>query len=169
LCLTLRRRPGEAARLHALDAMARRFGVRALATGDVLYHSPDSACCRTWSPRSATSARSTNWASGASASPTAASRARRRWSGCSATIPSDPRERRHRRALHLLLRELSYQYPDEVVMTARSPAGGAGEAVLGGAAEGAAVVKARMEEYEKLLRHELSLVERLNYAPYSSP
>src|SRR5205085_8212266 len=28
-------------RLHALDMLARRFGVRGLATGDVLYDSPD--------------------------------------------------------------------------------------------------------------------------------
>ena len=41
LALTHRRRPGEARRLHALDALARRYGVRALATGDVLYDSPD--------------------------------------------------------------------------------------------------------------------------------
>src|SRR5690606_13114824 len=41
LALTHRRRPGEAARLHALDALARRHGVRALATGDVLHDSPD--------------------------------------------------------------------------------------------------------------------------------
>src|SRR5690606_18663951 len=41
LALTHRRRPGEAARLHALDALARRHGVRALATGHVLHDSPD--------------------------------------------------------------------------------------------------------------------------------
>ena len=41
LALTHRRRPGDAARLHALDALARRLGVRSLATGDVLYNSPD--------------------------------------------------------------------------------------------------------------------------------
>src|SRR3954469_25937772 len=41
LALTPRRRPGDAARLHALDAMARRFGARPLATGDVLYDCQD--------------------------------------------------------------------------------------------------------------------------------
>src|SRR5688572_21609393 len=39
--LTHRRRPGDAARLAALDALARRHGVRSLATGDILYDSPD--------------------------------------------------------------------------------------------------------------------------------
>ena len=70
LALTHRRRPGEAKRLHALDALARRTACASLATGDVLYDAPTSACCRTWSPRSARNARSTNSASAASASPT---------------------------------------------------------------------------------------------------
>ena len=41
LALTHRRRPGELKRLHALDALARRHGLRSLATGDVLYDGPD--------------------------------------------------------------------------------------------------------------------------------
>src|SRR6185436_1086992 len=41
LALTHRRRPGEAKRLHALDALARKHGLKSLATGDVLYDSPD--------------------------------------------------------------------------------------------------------------------------------
>jgi error-prone DNA polymerase len=41
MALALRRRPNDAARLHALDAMARVCGVRSVATGDILYHSPD--------------------------------------------------------------------------------------------------------------------------------
>jgi error-prone DNA polymerase len=40
--LTIRRRPGDAVRLHALDAQAaRRAACRSVATGDILYHSPD--------------------------------------------------------------------------------------------------------------------------------
>ncbi|MET0363147.1 MAG: error-prone DNA polymerase, partial [Sphingobium sp.] len=38
--LSLRRRPGDAERLHRLDALARTAGVRSVATGDVLYHEP---------------------------------------------------------------------------------------------------------------------------------
>ena len=41
VALGLRRRPGDAMRLHRLDALARRCGVRSVATGDVLYDSPD--------------------------------------------------------------------------------------------------------------------------------
>jgi len=39
--LSFRRRPGDLARLHALDALARKVGVRSVATGDVLYHTPE--------------------------------------------------------------------------------------------------------------------------------
>lgn len=39
--LSFRRRPGDIARLHALDAMIRDAGLRAVATGDVLYHTPE--------------------------------------------------------------------------------------------------------------------------------
>ncbi len=41
VCLTWHRRPGDAMRLHALDGAARRFGLTPLATGDVLYDTPD--------------------------------------------------------------------------------------------------------------------------------
>jgi error-prone DNA polymerase len=40
--LALRRRPDEFERLHALDALARETRVRAVATGDILYHTPES-------------------------------------------------------------------------------------------------------------------------------
>ncbi|MEA3041702.1 MAG: error-prone polymerase [Sphingomonadales bacterium] len=39
--ISYRRRPGDAVRIDALDHMARDAGVAPLATGDVLYHSPD--------------------------------------------------------------------------------------------------------------------------------
>jgi error-prone DNA polymerase len=39
--LGLRRRPGDARRLHALDAQGRSARVASVATGDILYHSPD--------------------------------------------------------------------------------------------------------------------------------
>ncbi len=41
VCLTQHRRPGDAMRLHELNAAARRFGLVPLATGDVLYDTPD--------------------------------------------------------------------------------------------------------------------------------
>ncbi len=41
VCLTQRRRPDDARRLFEAAEAARRFGLRPLATGDVLYHHPD--------------------------------------------------------------------------------------------------------------------------------
>ncbi|KFG88396.1 Error-prone DNA polymerase [Sphingobium herbicidovorans NBRC 16415] len=41
MTLSLRRRPDDLARLHALNAMARQVGVRGVATGDILYHTPE--------------------------------------------------------------------------------------------------------------------------------
>src|SRR3546814_2353176 len=41
LALSLRRRPGDFARLRALDTLARGIGVRCVATGDILYHAPE--------------------------------------------------------------------------------------------------------------------------------
>ncbi|MES2443388.1 MAG: error-prone DNA polymerase [Pseudomonadota bacterium] len=41
LALSFRRRPDDLERLHGLDALARAAGVRAVATGDILYHSPE--------------------------------------------------------------------------------------------------------------------------------
>jgi error-prone DNA polymerase len=43
LALTLRRRPGDAVRLHRLAEMARAAGVADVVTGDVLYHAPGRA------------------------------------------------------------------------------------------------------------------------------
>ncbi|WP_206240173.1 error-prone DNA polymerase [Novosphingobium terrae] len=39
--LSFRRRPGDLARLHQLNALARKAGLRSVATGDVLYHTPE--------------------------------------------------------------------------------------------------------------------------------
>jgi len=41
LALTFRRRPDDLVRLHALAAQAAAAGVRAVATGDILYHAPE--------------------------------------------------------------------------------------------------------------------------------
>src|SRR3954469_24971048 len=122
IALPHRRRPGEAARLHALDALARRFAVRPLATGDVLYDSPDKRMLQDV----VTAIRNK----------------------CTIDDLGFRRERyadRHLKAPHEMerrfaafpdaieassdiaarctfsLRELSYQYPDEIVMSGRSP------------------------------------------------
>ena len=41
LALSFRRRPGDFARLRALDTLARGAGIRSVAMGDILYHAPE--------------------------------------------------------------------------------------------------------------------------------
>jgi error-prone DNA polymerase len=165
LALTHRRRPGDAMRLHGLDLMARRFGARSLATGDVLYHSPD----RRRLQDVVTAIRNKCTIDDL---------------GFRRELHADrhlkgPREMERRFALYpdairagadiaerctFSLRELSYQYPDEIVMSGRSPQQ-ALERMTWDA------LKAKFpggvpEAYSRLLTHELKLVGQLGYAPY---
>jgi len=48
LSLSLRRRPGDAVRLWQLADLAQAARVPTVVTGDVLYHAPERAFCRTW-------------------------------------------------------------------------------------------------------------------------
>ena len=167
LALSIRRRPGEAARLHALDAMARRFGVRSLATGDVLYHSPDRRLLQ--DVVTAIREKCTVDELGFR---------RERFADRCLKGPQEMERlfRHHPQAIRasanlaerctFSLRELSYQYPDEVVMTALTPQAALEKLCWEALPKAQLSSKHSIEEYEKLLRHELSLVERLNYAPY---
>ena len=122
ITLTHRRRPGDALRLHRLDAMARRHGVRSLATGDILYDSPDKrmlqdvvTAIRNKCTIDDLGFRRERYADRHLKSP---AEMERRF----ATFPdairatADVAER-----CTFSLRELSYQYPDEIVMTGRTP------------------------------------------------
>jgi error-prone DNA polymerase len=62
------------------------------------------------------------------------------------------------------LRELSYQYPDEVVMSGRSPQDALEK--LTSEALAAKFPEGVPESYSELLAHELKLVGELRYAPY---
>jgi error-prone DNA polymerase len=165
LALNLRRRPGDAARLHALDAMARRHGVRSLAAGDVLYHSPDKrmlqdvvTAIREKCTIDALGFRRERFADRCLKGPQEMERLFRAYPDAiqaSADIAA---------ACTFSLRELSYQYPDEVVMSARSPQDALER-----------LARTAMEEhfpggvpddYRGLLEHELGLVRELGYAPY---
>ncbi|HYD36705.1 MAG TPA: error-prone DNA polymerase [Allosphingosinicella sp.] len=165
LALTHRRRPGEAAWLHALDSMARRFGVRGLATGDVLYDSPGKRMLQDV----VTAIR------------------------CKCTIDDlgfrrerfadrhlkGPEEMERRFAAFpdavrasadiagrctFSLRELSYQYPDEIVMTGCTPQQALER--LTRAALAAMFPQGPPKSHVDLLEKELKLVEKLRYAPY---
>ncbi|MEA3065381.1 MAG: error-prone polymerase, partial [Sphingomonadales bacterium] len=165
LALTHRRRPGDAARLHALDSLARRFGVRGLATGDVLYDSPAKrmlqdvvTAIRHKCTIDDLGFRRERFADRHLKGP---GEMERRFAAFPDAVraSADIAER-----CTFSLRELSYQYPDEIVMTGRTPQ----EALerLTRAALAAKFPEGPPGSHVELLEKELKLVEKLRYAPY---
>ncbi|MCW3834985.1 error-prone DNA polymerase [Sphingomonas canadensis] len=165
LCLTHHRRPGDALRLHRLAQAARAHGLAPLATGDILYHHPDRRMLQ--DVMTAIRERCTIDALGFR---------RERHADRHLKPPQEMarRFRDHPDALAASLaiaercsfspRELSYQYPDEIFMSGRSPqkalermAWQALNRRFGSAPPGA---------YRRLLSRELALVARLGYASY---
>ena len=163
--LVHRRRPGDAARLDALDRMARRHGVRSLAAGDVLYDSPDKrllqdvvTAIRHKCTIDDLGFRRERFADRHLKAPEEMAR---RFAAFPDAIRAgaDIAGR-----CTFSLRELSYQYPDEIVMSGRSPQ----EALerLTREALAARFPEGAPRAYSDLLEHELRLVGRLGYAPY---
>jgi error-prone DNA polymerase len=165
LALTHRRRPGEAARLHALDLLARRHGMRSLATGDVLYDSPDkrmlqdvATAIREHCTIDALGFRRERFADRYLKSPKEMERRFRAFPDA-VRASADIAER-----CTFSLRELSYQYPDEIVMSGRTPQK-ALERMTWMALNGKFAGRPP-RRYRKLLTHELKLVAKWRYAPY---
>jgi error-prone DNA polymerase len=165
LALTHRRRPGDSARLHALDLMAKSHGVRPLATGDVLYDSPDKrmlqdvvTAIRNKCTIDDLGFRRERYADRHLKSPEEMER-RFRDHPDAVRASADIAER-----CTFSLRELSYQYPDEIVMSGRSPQ----EALerLTRAALADKFPEGPPRSHSELLEKELKLVEKLAYAPY---
>jgi len=165
LALTHRRRPGEAKRLHALDALAGRYAIKALATGDVLYDSPDKrmlqdvvTAIRNKCTIDQLGFRRERFADRHLKCPAEMERRFKSFPGA-IRASAEVAER-----CTFSLRELSYQYPDEIVMSDRSP-----QEALERLTRSA--LKARFPDgvpraYADLLEHELRLVARWRYAPY---
>jgi error-prone DNA polymerase len=165
LALTYQRRPGDKLRLHKLDLMARRHGVRSLATGDVLYDSPDKrmlqdvvTAIRHKCTIDDLGFRRERYADRHLKS---VAEMERRFADYPDSIraTADIAER-----CTFSLRELSYQYPDEIVMSGRTPQDALEKLTKDGLAakfpEGAPL------SYRKLLEKELKLVGSRGYAPY---
>jgi error-prone DNA polymerase len=166
LALSLRRRPGDALRLHALDALARHFGVRGLATGDILYDSPDKRMLQDV----VTAIRNKC---------TIDDLGFRRERNADRHLKSpEEMERRFRAYPDAIrasagiaerctfsLRDLSYQYPDEIVMSGRNPQEALERLTRARIAE-KIPSGAPPEPYRKLLEKELGLVASWGYAPY---
>src|SRR5687768_14353129 len=165
LALTHRRRPGDSARLHALDRMAKSHNVRALATGEILYDSPDKrmlqdvvTAIRNKCTIDDLGFRRERFADRHLKS---AGEMERRFGDLPDAVraSADIAGR-----CTFSLRELSYQYPDEIVMSGRTPQ----EALerLTRAALAAKYPEGPPKSHVDLLEKELKLVEKLEYAPY---
>ncbi len=165
MALSLRRRPGDGARLRALDALARATGVRSVATGDILYHAPERRPLQ--DVVTAIREKVTIDALGF--------RRERFMDRCL----QSPQEMERRFALfpdaieasadiadacRFDLAEIRYQYPYEQVMEGRS----AQEALaqLTEAAATAMFPDGLPAPYRSQIDHELRLIDQLGYAPY---
>ncbi len=164
--LTHRRRPGDAMRLHQLDTMARVHGVRSLATGDVLYDSPDKrmlqdvvTAIRHKCTIDDLGFRRERYADRHLKSVAEMERRFRDYPDA-IRATADVAER-----CTFSLTELSYQYPDEIVMSGRTPQA-ALERLTRAKIESKIPPGKSPEPYKTLLEHELGLVDRWGYAPY---
>jgi error-prone DNA polymerase len=166
LALSLRRRPGDAMRFHALDAMARRFGLRSLAVGDVLYDGPDKrmlqdvvTAIRNKCTIDDLGFRRERNADRHLKAPAEMARRFRDFPDA-VRASADIAE-----SCTFSLRELSYQYPDEIVMSGRSPQD-ALERLTRSKIESVIPPGIAPEPYHALLEKELKLVSSWGYAPY---
>ncbi|MDV3459100.1 error-prone DNA polymerase [Sphingomonas sp. HF-S4] len=165
VCLTQHRRPGDAIRIHQLDQAGRRYGLTPLATGDVLYDTPDRRMLQ--DVVTAIREKCTIDELGFR---------RERNADRHLKSPEDMarRFRDYPEALHaslaiaerctFSLRSLEHQYPEETVIHGRT----AQEALTSLAWNG---LKHRFggkpsQAHQDLLVHELGLVEQMGYAPY---
>jgi error-prone DNA polymerase len=174
LCLTFYRRPGDVRRLIRDEQAAQWYGLRTLATGDVLYHEPDRRALQ--DVVTAIREKRTVDALGFR---------RERHADRHLQPPAEieRRFRHHPEAIRATaaiaercafdLRTLSYQYPDEVVMSGRTPqealAALTRDALATRIARGELAARSDdqpAEAYSKQLDHELALVEGKRYAPY---
>ncbi|MCC7428117.1 MAG: error-prone DNA polymerase [Alphaproteobacteria bacterium] len=165
LALTLRRRPGDAARLHALHALAAAHGVAPVATNDVLYHRPERrilqdvlACIREKCTIDAAGFRRTRFADRHLKPPAEMARLfARHPEAIARTIALAE-------SCRFSLDELRYQYPSEIA----TPGLSAQEALerLTWDRAAACYPAGLSAKAEALIRHELRLIGELGYAPY---
>ena len=165
LALSLRRRPGDALRLHDLSNLAAQAGVPTVVTNDVLFHHPDRrmlqdvvSCIR----------------HGCTIDELGFRRERH------ADRHLKPAEEMHRlfakypealaRTVEIAdrcrfsLEELKYQYPDEVSEPGKTPQQTLAEQTWEGAQR--RYPEGVPDKVVKLLKHELQLIETLGYSPY---
>ena len=165
LALTLRRRPRDFLRLHDLVNMAAQTGVPTVATNDVLFHHPDRrilqdvmTCIREGLTIDDAGFAKNRLADRYLKPGQEMARLFRLWPEAVArTVELAERCR-------FSLDELAYQYPHEVVDDGLTAQATLEKRTWEGAAE--RYPEAVPEEVVATLRHELRLIESLDYAPY---
>jgi error-prone DNA polymerase len=165
LALTLRRRPGDARRLQELANMANQAGVATIATNDVLYHDPSRrilqdvvTCIRHGCTIDELGFKRERYADRYLKPPAEMTRLFRRHSEAVART-LDIAER-----CRFSLNELAYQYPEERTMPGLTPQQALEKLTWEGAEQ--KFPEGVPEDVAATLRHELGLIERLEYAPY---
>ena len=165
LALTLRRRPGDARRLHDLSNLAAKAGVPTIATNDVLFHHPERrilqdvvTCIRHGCTIDELGLRRERHADRHLKPPREMAR----------LFARHPEAVERTRALaarcRFSLDELAYQYPEERTMPGMTPQQALARLTWEGAAQ--KFPEGVPEAVAAALRHELGLIERLEYAPY---
>ena len=165
LALTLQRRPGDARRLHELSNLAVRTGVSTIATNDVLYHDPSRrilqdvvTCVRHGCTIDELGFKRERFADRYLKPPEEMARLfRRHPEAVFRTLEIADRCR-------FSLDELAYQYPEERMMPGLTPQQALEKLTWEGAIE--KFPEGVPEDVAATLRHELGLIERLEYAPY---
>ena len=163
--LTIRRRPGDALRLRRLDAQAAAAGIPSVATGDILYHSPDRrmlqdmmTAIREKCTIDELGFRRERFADRHLKAPD--EMARRFANFPDALAASAEIARR----CTFDLSELRYQYPEEAVIPGMTPQGALEK--LSWDAAHAKYPAGVPERTAAQLRHELGMIAQLAYAPY---
>jgi error-prone DNA polymerase len=162
--ISYQRRPGDMLRIDWLDRMARAAGVTPLATGDVLFHSPDRrmlqdvvTAIREKCTIDELGFRRERHADRHMKSAAEMERLFVRWPHMIAASEEIVGRCRFD------LGQLAYQYPSEVAE------GESAQQLLESKVRAAAAERfpgGLPDAYERLLRHELRLIEKLRYAPY---
>lgn len=165
MALSLRRRPSDTARLHALAALARAAGVRAVATGDILYHAPDArplqdvmTAIREHTTIDELGFRRQRFMDRCLQSP---QEMERRFAAFPDAVQASAEIAN---ICRFDLGEIQYQYPYEQVMAGRTAQQALAE--LTDAAAMRMFPDGLPEAYTKQIDHELRLIEQLGYAPY---
>jgi error-prone DNA polymerase len=165
LALTLRRRPGDALRLHDLSGLAAQAGVPTVVTNDVLFHHPEQrllqdvvTCIRHNCTIDELGFRRERHADRYLKPPAEIHRLFKSYpEAVSRSVEIADRCR-------FSLDELAYQYPDEVSTPGMTPQQTLEQLTWAGAAE--RYPEGLPDKVRAVLRHELDLIGRLDYAPY---